>query len=60
MDDNGLINICGLNPPAKCSRVQIYYNVYFAESTECKKCEYLEHARLNILEVKYVLSNKRV
>lgn len=47
--------ICGLTPPAKCTRAQIHYEVIFAESKECEKCEYRNIATI-VIEEKTVLS----
>lgn len=33
-------NLCGLKPPAKCARAQIYYNTSYAESSACQNCGY--------------------
>ena len=50
------VKICGLNPPAKCTRAQIHYDVLFAESKECEKCEYRSIA--TIANVKKTVSSK--
>ncbi|MDD5394902.1 MAG: hypothetical protein PHE17_17940 [Thiothrix sp.] len=40
--------VCNLQLPAKCTRVQLLHEVPFAVSKECKKCIFKAEAKIEI------------